>query len=53
MVAPISLENLRTPFVDTTSQNVKSGQDLKCALIASLHKSAVMECVSHCKLSMQ
>ena len=53
MVAPILLENLCTTSIDTTSQNVKSGEDLKCAFIASLNMSAVMGCVSHCKLSTQ
>ena len=53
MVVPVSLENLCTPSIDTTSQYVKSGDDLKCAFIASLNMSAVMGGVTHCKLSMQ
>ena len=46
MAAPILLENLCTASIDTTSQNVKSGQDLKFAFIASLNMSAVMGCQS-------
>jgi hypothetical protein len=53
VVVPILLENLCTTSTDTTLQNVKSGHDPKCAFIASLLMSAVMGCVSHCKLSMQ